>query len=490
MSAAVPAQATLLWFRRDLRLTDNPALAAALARGGPLIPVYILDDVDAGAWADGGASRWWLHGSLAALATALAERGSRLVLGRGAADVQIERWIEATGATAIYWNRRYEPWAVARDARIKSTLQARGIEVRSFNAALLAEPWTLATQAGQPYRVYTPFWKALQARLPGSTASPAPLRLAAPRAFPPGLELEQLALRPTRPDWAAGLRSSWDPGETGAGARLRAFIEGPIAGYAERRNAPGTHGTSRLSPHLHFGEISPQQVWRACRTEGGVATPATAGAQVFLAEIGWREFCHHLLYHYPTLPEAPLRSEFAAFPWATDPAALRRWQRGQTGFPIVDAGMRELWNTGWMHNRVRMIVASFLVKDLLLDWRAGEAWFWDTLVDADLASNAGGWQWAAGCGADAAPYFRVFNPALQSARFDPEGHYIRRWVPEIAALPDALLHEPAAARPVDLLAAGIRLGRDYPLPIVDHAAARKRALAAFRQLRGAASGPP
>ncbi|MEQ9334270.1 deoxyribodipyrimidine photo-lyase [Thalassobaculum sp.] len=473
---------TLVWFRRDLRLADNPALTAAVARGRPVIPVFVLDDEDAGAWAPGGASRWWLHHSLESLAASLEARGSRLVLRRGPAAAAIDRLVSETGADAVYWNRRYEPWATARDETIKTGLKRRGIEARSFNAALLCEPWDIRTGAGGPYKVFTPFWRALRSRLDAGTPGPAPDRLAIPAAVPRGDRLADWALTPRRPDWAHGLRAAWAPGETAALGNLDRFLDDPVRRYAARRDVPGEPGTSRLSPHLHFGEIGPRQVWHA-------ATVRHEGADTgkFLAELGWREFSYHLLYHFPDLPHRPLRPEFADFPWADDSAGLTAWQRGRTGYPIVDAGLRQLWETGWMHNRVRMVVASFLIKDLLLPWQAGAAWFWDTLVDADLASNSASWQWVAGCGADAAPFFRVFNPSLQGQKFDSGGTYVRRWVPELAGLPDAVVHMPWKARPLDLADAGIRLGRDYPVPVVDHGAARDRALAAFKGLRNGAT---
>lgn len=476
---------TILWFGRDLRLADNHALAAAVSRGLAIVPLFILDDEDSGIWAAGGASRWWLHGSLEALGDSLGRRGSQLVLRRGKAEAIIDQIIQQTGASAIYWNHRYEPWARARNERLKKRLTERGIDAKSFNSALIREPWTLETRNGEPYRVFTPFWKALRAGGVDDIAPPPPRRLAAPATFPDSDALSSWALLPKKPDWAAGLRKLWTPGETGAHERLRKFAEDAAPGYSDRRNVPGVEGTSRLSPHLHFGEIGPRQIWRMLITyaTAQVGDPMGGGIETFLSEVAWREFSYHLLFHFPMLPSDPLRQEFRAFPWVNDPVLLRAWQRGTTGYPIVDAGMRELWTTGWMHNRVRMIVASFLIKDLLVDWRQGETWFWDTLVDADLASNSASWQWVAGCGADAAPYFRVFNPSLQGAKFDPDGAYVRRWVPELTKLPDGLLHEPWAARAIDLSAAGLRLGQDYPLPIVDHATARLRALASFRRIK-------
>lgn len=478
---------TLLWFRSDLRLTDNPALAAALAQGAPVAPVFILDDEDAGAWKAGGASRWWLHHSLAGLARDLEQRGSRLILRRGRAEDEIPRLAHELQATSVVWNRRYEPWAVARDERLKSALKSVGVAARSFNAALLAEPWEVMNGKGEPYRVFTPFWKALRARLDLPPASQAPQRVPAPAAWPASDDLPVWDLLPTRPDWAGGLAETWTPGEAGALERLDAFAGGASLDYDRARNLPGREGTSRLSPHLHFGEIGPRQVWRALTAAALAQTGdlMPAGVEVFLSEIAWREFSHHLLFHAPTLPEQPLRPDFAHFGWATDPKAFRAWSRGRTGYPIVDAGMRQLWTTGWMHNRVRMIVASFLIKDLLIDWREGQAWFWDTLVDADLANNAASWQWVAGSGADASPYFRIFNPVTQGEKFDPDGAYVRRWVPELAGLPDKSIHAPWTARPIELADAGVRLGADYPAPIVDHARARERALEAYAAIRGA-----
>ena len=476
---------TLLWFSRDLRLADNRALAGAIGRGGPVIPVFILDDADAGEWALGGASRWWLHGSLEALASSLRARGSRLVLRRGKAEAVINQLLDETDADAVYWNRRYEPWAIARNDRVKNQLRSRGVEALSFNSALIREPQTLATKKGDPYRVFTPFWKALRAGGLTDPALASPKNIRSPTVFPETESLPTWALRPTKPDWATGMRAMWNPGEQGAHERLADFVGRTALEYRDKRNLPGVEGTSRLSPHLHFGEVGPRQVWRTVTAHALATTgnPMPGGVETYLSEIAWREFSYHLLFHFPNLPEVPLRSEFAGFPWADNAEGLVAWQRGQTGYPIVDAGMRELWSTGWMHNRVRMIVASFLIKDLLLHWRQGAGWFWDTLVDADLANNSASWQWVAGCGADAAPYFRIFNPSLQGAKFDPDGTYVRRWVPELAKLPNGLLHSPWDARPIDLADAGVSLGRNYPAPIIDHAAARQRALEAFKSLK-------
>lgn len=481
---------TLLWFRQDLRLQDNPALQAAIARGGPIVPVYIWDEAGEGAWPGGGATRWWLHHSITALDETLRARGSRLVLAQGESAAVMAKLVRETGAGAVYWNRRYEPAVVRRDAAIKAEWVAQGLDVRSFNGALLNEPHTITNKQGKPFQVFTPYWRHC---LTLPVAAPARLDragLAAPVAWPRSLAVEALGQLP-QIKWDAGLASTWKPGEAGAAARLRTFASKAMEQYDAQRNIPGVKGTSMLSPHLHFGEISPRQIWDAVR-QAGKATgvfPPSRGATVFLTEVGWREFAHHLLFHFPHTPDQPLRAEFARFPWANDPGGehLRAWQRGQTGYPIVDAGMRELWHTGWMHNRVRMIVASFLVKHLRLPWTEGARWFWDTLVDADLASNTLGWQWSAGCGADAAPYFRVFAPVLQGLKFDPAGAYVRRWVPELAKLPAEHLHAPWEAGGDVLAAAGVRLGETYPRPMVDHATARNAALAAFKALRAPAN---
>ncbi len=467
----------IAWFRQDLRLADNPALRAAAEGGSPVVAAFILDDEGAGAWRRGGASRWWLHHSLASLARDLAALGATLVLREGQAARELEALVAETGARAVFWNRCYEPAIRARDEAIKARLRGRDIEARSFNASLVFEPWTIATQSGGPFKVYSPFARACRAAPAPAAPLPAPASLAPPAATPASLPLEALALLPVAPDWAGGLRAAWTPGEAGAQARLAAFLAGPVAGYKEERNRPDIEATSRLSPHLHFGEVSPRQLWHAARLLEG------SGPEHFVSEILWREFAYHLLHHFPQLPERNWREDFDDFPWVEDKAGLAAWQRGRTGYPIVDAGMRELWQTGWMHNRVRMIAASFLVKDLMVHWRHGEDWFWDTLVDADLANNAASWQWVAGCGADAAPYFRVFNPVLQGEKFDPAGDYVRRFVPELAKVPAKFIHRPWEADDATLRAAGVELGRTYPSRIVDHGVARDRALAAFATLR-------
>jgi deoxyribodipyrimidine photo-lyase len=472
----------ILWFRQDLRLRDNPALNAAIATGRPVLPVYILDDETPGRWKIGGASRWWLHHSLISLDADLRRLGAPLILHRGRADAVIADLVRETGAASVHWNRCYEPYAIARDTAIKKMLTDNRIGAESRNGALLVEPWTVRTKQGEPFRVFTPFWNAIRNLAPERpTLAPETLRAATAASE----RLEDWRLLPENPDWATGLREAWRPGERGAGKLIGQFAMKGLKTHDTDRDRPDQAHTSRLSSHLHWGEISPRQVWH------GIA----AGAQslglsihdgpvgAYLRQLGWREFSHHLLYHSPALPEQPWREEFARIPWRDDEAGLRAWQRGRTGYPIVDAGMRELWHTGWMHNRLRMIAASFLIKDLLIPWQHGEAWFWDTLVDADLAQNAANWQWVAGSGADAAPYFRIFNPVLQGEKFDPDGNYVRRWVPELTRLPNEFIHKPWLA-PADMLrAAGVELGRDYPAPIVDHGAARERALAAFKSIK-------
>ncbi len=379
------------------------------------------------------------------------------------------------------------PYAVARDTALKQILTARGVAVASFNAALLREPWTIKTKQGEPYKVFTPFWQALRQE-PPSPPLPVPGLLSAPAVLPRSADLSDWSLLPTHPDWSQGLRESWTPGEAGAQSRLTSFLDEGLARYRRDRDRLDLPATARLSPHLHWGEISPRQIWHASRMrmQSGRDAPTEGATEAFLRQLGWREFTHHLLFHWPDLPSRPWRSKFDAFPWRSDPAALRAWQKGTTGYPIVDAGMRELRHTGWMHNRVRMITASFLIKDLMIPWQTGEAWFWDTLVDADLAQNAFSWQWIAGSGADAAPYFRILNPALQGQKFDPDGGYVRHWVPELARLPNAFLQQPWTAPSNILASAGVALGGNYPLPLVQHGAARDRALVAFRSLPPAA----
>ena len=481
--AAVPI---LVWFRQDLRLADQRALSAALATGRPVLPVYILDDAAAGSWKRGAASRWWLHHSLTSLAKDLSDLGAPLILRRGATALHLAELAAVTGATAVYCSRCYEPWAARLETSLKDLLVKDGVELKRYSGVLLKDPETLRTQAGDPFKVYTPYWRALNASGVPAQPLPRPEAIKAVKTKIASDKLKDWALLPTRPDWAGGMREAWRPGEAGAQSNLDLFLDHALTGYSEMRNRPDMTGTSRLSPHLHFGEISPHQCWHAAALQAAKnGGRSDKGLETFHKELVWREFSYNLLSHWPDLPEQPFRKEFAAYPWAKDGKALKAWQRGATGYPIVDAGLRELWHTGWMHNRVRMVVASFLIKHLLVPWQQGEAWFWDTLVDADLASNAASWQWVAGSGADAAPYFRIFNPITQGETFDPEGIYVRRWVPEIARLANAHLNAPWDAPQEVLRAAGIELGRTYPYPIVNHSHARERALAGYESVKAA-----
>ena len=448
----------LAWLRDDLRIADNPALRAAVDRGGPVVVLYVLDEESPGIRPLGGASRWWLHHSLAALADDLHGRGGRLVLRRGPAEEVVPAVVQETGAEAVFWNRRY---GASReiDARLKESLRGDGVEVASFGANLLVEPWTVQTEQGRPFQVFTPFWRAAQQQ-PVRDLVPAPRELSSPRQVDSD-ELAAWELLPTRPDWAAGLRATWEPGEHAAHRRLEHFAKEVLADYHER-DIPAQESTSLLSPRLRFGEVSPVQIQH--RVHGELTAAARRNVGKFLSEVGWREFQHSILYNNTALAERNYREEFDAFPWETPQKTdLEAWQQGRTGIPLVDAGMRELWTTGYMHNRVRMVTASFLIKNLLIDWRVGEKWFWDTLVDADEANNPANWQWVAGSGADAAPYFRVFNPELQADKFDPHRAYIRQWVPEVD-------------------------DGDYPDPIVDLKQSRADALAAFEHVKAARTG--
>jgi deoxyribodipyrimidine photo-lyase len=464
----------IVLFRRDLRLVDNPALSAACAANAQVLPVYIHAPGEDGAWPAGAASRWWLHHSLAALDARLHAHHAGLHLRHGDTLQQLRALIQHSGASAVYWNRLYEPASIARDTHVKSALREEGIEVHSHNAALWSEPWTITTQQGDPYKVFTPYWRNLRPQLQVAEPIPEPA-LHDWRELPGGLPLEALDLLPRLP-WAAGLADAWRPGEHGAHEQLEIFADDAIGDYARARDLPARHGTSRLSPHLHFGEISPRQIhFELDRRAHATNAKKRPDIEPYLRELGWREFAHHLLFHFPQTPTENFNPRFADFRWAPpDEALLARWRQGRTGIPLVDAGMRELWHTGWMHNRVRMIVASFLTKNLRQHWQRGARWFWDTLVDADLANNTLGWQWVAGCGADAAPYFRVFNPVTQSKKFDPEGLYLRRWLPELTDAPTALLHEPWKD-PALLTRSG------YPAPMVDLAASRQDALDAYKQ---------
>jgi deoxyribodipyrimidine photo-lyase len=474
----------ILWFRQDLRLTDLPSLQAACREGYEIVPLYILDDSAAGEWAPGAASRWWLHHSLQALGLDIADKGGQLLLRRGETGRVLRDICEASGARKVYCSRRYEPWAAAQEAQLHDELQEQGMELKRYPGSLLHEPGTILTQSDAPFKVFTPFWRACQR---AAVTAPQTTPAVTWAEYRQSEALDDWELLPRRPNWAREWPALWEPGESGAAKRLAVFLEGAVEDYAEQRDLPGIEATSRLSPHLHHGELSPRQIWASCeQLKAGDPKLATAIAK-FQAELGWREFSYHLLHFFPTIPSQSFKENFSGFPWQPDEAALQRWQRGNTGYPIVDAGMRELWATGFMHNRVRMVVASFLCKHLLQHWREGEDWFWDTLVDADLASNGCSWQWVAGSGADAAPYFRIFNPVTQGEKFDKQGHYVRRWVPELAELPDKYLHKPWEAPAEVLQSAGVKLGADYPQPIVDHREARQAALDAYEVIKLSAS---
>ncbi|HBK09202.1 MAG TPA: deoxyribodipyrimidine photolyase [Acetobacteraceae bacterium] len=468
------SQPVILWFRNDLRLTDHAALLAATETGQPVLPVFILDDTSPGRWAMGGAARWWLHHSLAALQAALADRGCTLILRRGDSATVLAELVRSTRATDIFTGGSADPWARRLDQTVAEATDARFHRMRTRT---LFHPDSIRTKTGGSYSVYTPFANACLALGGPKPPSPAPMEIRAADVAATE-RLDDWGLLPGKPDWAGGLRDTWTPGEAGAMERADAFLTHGLTGYAAGRDQPAGDGTSMLSPHLRFGEISAAQLWHLAHQR-----PNGKGREIFIRELLWREFCAHLLWHNPGLPEAPLKPEFAKMPWRDDKPALTAWQRGQTGVPIVDAGMRQLWRTGWMHNRVRMIVASFLIKHLMIPWQDGEAWFWDTLVDADLASNAGNWQWVAGCGADAAPYFRIFNPVLQGGKFDADGDYVRHFVPELAKLDAKYIHAPWVAPAHALTSAGVSLGKTYPHPIVDLAQGRARALEAYAKIR-------
>ena len=471
---------SILWFREDLRLADNSALKAAIEAGGPVIPVFIWSPDEAGDWAPGAASKWWLHQALKGLSEAWQVKGGQLILRDGDSLAELRDIIEKTGAKRVFWNRRYQSPQRELDADIKRQLRDEGIEVESFNSSLLNEPHTAATDGGNPYKVYTPYWKKVKDRPIEPIAEPDFNAIQFPDAYPQAVALDTLDLLPEK-QWYRKFYPHWEVSEAAAQERLDQFLNKAVEDYNEARNIPSEDGTSCLSPYLHWGLISPRQVMALLAKKQDLRAE---GAQVFAKEIYWREFAYNVLYHFPKTPDAPLHEKYADFPWEPDAETLKRWQRGQTGYPIVDAGMRQLYATGWMHNRVRMVVSSLLVKHLLQDWRKGASWFWDTLVDADLASNTLGWQWSAGCGADAAPYFRVFNPITQGQKFDAEGEYVRKWVPEIAKLPNKYIHEPWEAPTGILEYAGVELGKDYPEPIIEHKKGRERALAALDKFKG------
>lgn len=455
-----PDRPILLWLRRDLRLKDNPALVAAAKSGRPVLPVFIRSTKEE----IGGASAWWRGRSLAALARDLAARGSRLILRTGTAEKVLAALAQETQASALVFNQNHEPGQIAEDQAVMRALGAGGISIIECRANRLHDPWLLKTKTGGSFKVFTPFWNRLAAEYRPPTRHVAPKVLRSPKRWP---KSETFKAWQVTARWTKGFEEAWLPGEAGAEKRLRRLLL-TAKDYPTKRDRPDHEGTSKLSPHLAWGEISVHEIWRRLDAKLG------AKAKPFLRQLGWRDFNSHLLYHFADLPTQPWTEKFRHFPFRRDAMGLTAWQRGLTGYPIVDAGMRQLWATGWMHNRVRMITASFLIKDQMIDWRLGEAWFWETLVDADLAQNAGNWQWVAGSGADASPYFRIFNPVGQSRKFDPEGDYIRRWVPELADVAGDAVHAPWEA---DLRVKG------YPPPIVDHAQARLRALAAYRKIR-------
>ena len=475
--------ACIVWFRYDLRLDDNPALDYALRHAERVVPLYIHAPEEHGDWAPGAASQWWLHHSLRSLAERLGERGSRLIIRPGPSRYALTSLIAESGADEVCWNRVYEPALIRRDKKIKAELREQGIACHSFNGALLFEPWSVKTKAGGPFRVFTPFWRACLES--GIDPKPRPRRKKAPsvdsRIKSPSLETLQLL---PRISWDEGLKTAWRPGEQGALGNLQTFLDQAVPDYSDGRDVPAERSTTRLSPHLHFGEIGPRRIVSAVRQRMEVdRTPGVIkGGEALIRELGWREFAHHILYHFPHTAEEPLNERFAGFPWRENfGPLLEAWRAGRTGYPIVDAGMRELWRTGWMHNRVRMIAASLLTKNCRVPWQLGARWFWDTLVDADLAANSLGWQWVAGSGADAAPYFRIFNPVRQGEKFDPDGKYVRRWVPELAPLRNRWLHAPWTA-PLDTQRKlAVEIGRHYPRPVVDFAQSREEALRVYRE---------
>ncbi len=467
-------ETALLWLRNDLRVADNPALAAAVETGLPVTALYI-HETDATLRRRGAASRWWLHHSLTSLAKDLAKLGIRLEVVEGKAETSVLAAVKTTGATSVAWNRRYAPAQCEIDAAIKSRLKSDGVQAESHAGNVLIEPWEIATGAGKPYSVYTPFWNALKDRT-------IPTPLSAPQGRRPVAADERIDAAYKTPSWAAKLEPHWQIGEVAAREKLAAFLADAILDYPEGRDFPAQQATSKLSPHLAFGEISPRQVWHAATMHAHHSPRSAEAVQKFLKELVWRDFNYHQLCHREDISRVPMQSKFAGLDWRQADAAFHDWQRGQTGIPIVDAGMREMWATGFMQNRVRMLTASLLAKNLLVDWRKGETWFWDCLVDADIANNPGNWQWVAGSGLDASPFFRIFNPVTQGEKFDADGEYVRRWVPELAALPEELIQNPAVASAAVLKKSGVELGVTYPRPIVDLKISRERALEAFKAL--------
>ena len=469
----MPAGLVMVWFRSDLRLNDNPALHFAASTGKSVLPVFVWNAPREIPWAQGRASKWWLHESLVSLDASLRQKGARLVIRDGNPGLALATLAAETGADTVVWNSTREPDGRETDAELERQLRRAGISVKVYRSAFLFSPDNIRTREGKPFLVFTPFWNACRAEKPSREPLPAPARIRFPEVPVSSRSLDELGLIPA-PDRTEGIRAVWKPGEPTAQKMLHEFLVTRVDAYKTDREIPSIRGTSRLSAYLHFGEISPHTVWHHA---------FALNAEHFLRQLCWREFASHLLFHFPHAADHPLKTEYNRFPWNEDTAALRAWQTGATGFPFVDAGMRELWATGWQHNRVRMVTASFLTKDLLLNWTLGARWFWETLVDADLGNNTLGWQWVAGCGADAAPYYRIFNPVLQGEKFDPKGEYVRRWIPELAGVSDRFIHRPWEAPAGELRAAGVRLGSTYPFPIIHHEEARKRALSAYASLR-------
>ena len=474
------ARPVIVWFRRDLRLADHAALHAAACSGRPVLPLFVLES-DSPVRPPGGAGRWWLDKSLTALSAALEARGSRLVLRRGDPAAVLPELIRSTGAAQVLWSRAYEPGLDGRDGEIAESLRTTGVEVCACDGKLLLDPDAVRTKTGGPYGVFTPFWRTAAAQVDHAAPLPSPKTLNPLRSWPTSDALADWRLHPTQPDWSTGF-DAWVPGEDGAKRQLDVFLAEKLQTYPHDRDRPALDGSSRLSPHLAWGEISPRQLW--CGVQARLAAHGLEDqAGKFLSELGWREFDYGLLAQQPALHERPFKRTLDGLEWRRSAADLKAWRRGLTGYPIVDAGMRQLWKLGWMHNRVRLIASSFLVKHLLIDWREGERWFWDCLVDADPANNPANWQWIAGTGADAQPFFRIFAPVTQGEKFDPAGDYVRQWVPELARADRRWIHAPWTASPEALAEAGVELGRDYPKPVVAHDEARARALSALKAAR-------
>jgi len=482
MASKLPAKTiSIYWLRRDFRLRDNPALNYVVKNSEKLVVVYI-DDPSSQSWSDGGATKWYLHHSLLSFQRDLKDKGLSLVIRKGEALKELKKLVKETSASNLVWNRLYEPELVERDKSIKAFFKSKKVEVNSFKSCVLLEPWECFNKSDKPYKVFTPFWREFQKRYNHKGT------LSVPKNFPKSLskveslKISDLNLLPEI-DWDEGFSEYWNPGEANAKKEAQSFIKRSANEYSDNRNIPSIDGTSMLSAALHFGEISPNQVWSLVLRGISKGEVGEREGEVFLRQLGWRDFAHQLLFNFPYSSDKPLNKEYSLFPWSKNKKYLKAWQKGETGIPIVDAGMRQLWHTGWMHNRVRMIVGSFLVKNLLQPWQEGADWFWDTLVDADLPNNSMGWQWVAGSGADAAPYFRVFNPVLQGQRFDKEGEYVRKWVPELSEVPKKWIHNVWDAPEKVLAEADVILGESYPKPIVDLKKSRNAALDAYREFK-------